>query len=269
MDEIKYRIGEVIKITGISRDTLHFYRKIGLLIPEYTDPDNHYYYYSRWNLWQLDVITMCRKLDVPLEKIKKIFELQDNRLITELLMEYRQEAIRRSLYYKRVADDILWYQKENESISQINSNHDVLLEFMEEQTVIAGSLKEDSRSYHAYLQEASHRELKEYESICRRYGYVLDIAGLKENAFIKTREYLKLLYSDFQYVNPENLWKIPEGNYAVCTVRVHNSSTDFSPLLQWLKKHDFTPDLVVAEERGLQMNNYLSDYFCTIKVHLS
>ena len=45
-----YLIGEVSKITGISKDTLHFYNKIGLLTPDYTDKKNQYRYYYRWNL---------------------------------------------------------------------------------------------------------------------------------------------------------------------------------------------------------------------------
>lgn len=32
-----YSIGEVSKITGISKDTLHFYNKIGLLVPNHID----------------------------------------------------------------------------------------------------------------------------------------------------------------------------------------------------------------------------------------
>ena len=47
-----YQIGEVSKITGISKDTLHFYTKTGLLIPDYIDSENQYRYYSLWNLWQ-------------------------------------------------------------------------------------------------------------------------------------------------------------------------------------------------------------------------
>ena len=63
-----YQIGEVSKITGISKDTLHFYTKTGLLIPDYIDSENQYRYYSLWNLWQLDIITTCRKLSIPLER---------------------------------------------------------------------------------------------------------------------------------------------------------------------------------------------------------
>ena len=62
MEHTYYRIGEVSRVTGISKDTLHFYNKIGLLAPDHIDPDNQYRYYSLRNLWQLDIITTCRKL---------------------------------------------------------------------------------------------------------------------------------------------------------------------------------------------------------------
>lgn len=46
MEHTYYRIGEVSRVTGISKDTLHFYNKIGLLVPDHIDPDNQYRYYS-------------------------------------------------------------------------------------------------------------------------------------------------------------------------------------------------------------------------------
>ena len=58
MEHTYYRIGEVSRATGISKDTLHFYDRIGLLVPDHVDPDNQYRYYSLRNLWQLDIITL-------------------------------------------------------------------------------------------------------------------------------------------------------------------------------------------------------------------
>lgn len=106
MNQGRYLIGEVSKITGISKDTLHFYSKTGLLVPDYTDESNQYRYYSRFNLWQLDIITTCRKLNIPLKRIRQILGSHDNKKVTELLMEYRSEALRLSDFYRQVADDI-------------------------------------------------------------------------------------------------------------------------------------------------------------------
>ena len=46
MEHTYYRIGQVSQVTGISKDTLHFFNKIGLLVPDHIDPNNQYRYYS-------------------------------------------------------------------------------------------------------------------------------------------------------------------------------------------------------------------------------
>lgn len=46
MEHTYYRIGEVSQVSGVSKDTLHFYSKIGLLVPDYIDANNQYRYYS-------------------------------------------------------------------------------------------------------------------------------------------------------------------------------------------------------------------------------
>ena len=58
MKEEYYQIGEVSRITGISKDTLHFYTKIGLVTPDYINPENHYHYErAEW----VDLAGFCDK----------------------------------------------------------------------------------------------------------------------------------------------------------------------------------------------------------------
>ena len=175
MKEGYYLIGEVSKITGISKDTLHFYNKIGLLVPDYIDEKNQYRYYSRWNLWQLDIITTCRKLSVPLDKVKQILDFHDNGRITQLLLDYRNEALRLSRYYQQVAEDILWYDEENKRVSAAIHSDKVQKKWLKGETVIAGTMTRDGTSYHANLQAAARDELRYADTIQRKYGYILDI----------------------------------------------------------------------------------------------
>ena len=86
-----YQIGEASKITGISKDTLHFYIKSGLITPDYIDPQNHYSYFSRWNMYQLDIIMTCRRLGIPLEKVKQILSFRDNDKVVALLMSINRK----------------------------------------------------------------------------------------------------------------------------------------------------------------------------------
>lgn len=267
-NEEYYQIGEASKITGISKDTLHFYTKAGLVTPDYIDPDNHYHYYSRWNMYQLDIITTCKKLGIPLEKVRQIVSSKDNEKVVSLLMEYRQEALRLSQYYQHVADDILWYHEENEQIKIQDPDLPICRKYFESETVLTGGLTGKNTSYHANLQDAIRQELSHSDSIRRKYGYVLDTKQLLQNKLLKCREYVKLPNTDYASISSEHLMTLPSGDYAIFTLQIQDEQADFSSLLKWLEEHHFTTDMVFAEECGLQLFKYIHNYYCTVKAHL-
>jgi DNA-binding transcriptional MerR regulator len=268
LKEEYYQIGEVSKITGISKDTLHFYTKAGLVTPDYINPDNHYHYYSRWNMYQLDIITTCRNLGIPLDKVRQIISSKDNDKVVHLLMEYRKEALRLSEYYAQVADDILWYDSENEHIKAQTPSHKIQVRYLEQETVIAGSLTREDSSYHANLQEVLKQEFQQTHFVRRKYGYFLDPDHLLQNDLLKCREYMKLPNGDYSSINPEHLYTLPAGDYAVFTVQIQDETADFSPLLDFLSSEGFTTDIVFAEEIGFQLFKYIHNYYCEIKAHL-
>ena len=268
MKEEYYQIGEVSKITGISKDTLHFYTKIGLVTPDYIEPKNHYHYYSRWNMYQLDIVTTCRNLKIPLEKVKEIISSKDNEKVVKLLMEYRHEALRLSQYYKQVADDITWYYNENEHIKSQLPDLEVHIQNLQPETVIIGNQKRNDSSYHANLQDVLQQEFQKTNFVRRKYGYFLQTEDFLNNKLKKYREYIKLPDSDYTSVDSKNLYTLPGGKYAICTIPIKNEEADFSILLNWLEKNHYTTDMIFAEEIGFQLFKYIYHYYCEIKVHL-
>lgn len=263
-----YQIGEASKITGISKDTLHFYIKSGLITPDYIDPQNHYSYFSRWNMYQLDIIMTCRRLGIPLEKVKQILSFRDNDKVVALLMEYQQEALRLSQYYQQVAEDIDWYGRENEYIKRRSSDNSIRLEQREAEIVIIGSQTREDASYHANLQEVLKEEMQDKHFIRRTYGYFLDVDYIARNKLLKWREYVKLPNQDYSEIQARHLYRIPDGDYAVFTACIRDEETDFSPLLDWMKKNGFKTDFVIAEELGFQLFKYIHQYYCEIRAHL-
>ncbi|MDO4920674.1 MAG: MerR family transcriptional regulator [Phascolarctobacterium sp.] len=263
-----YQIGEVSKITGISKDTLHFYIKSGLITPDYIDPQNHYSYFSRWNMYQLDIITTCRRLDISLEKIKQILSFRDNDKVVALLMEYQQEALRLSRYYQKVAEDIDWYERENEYIKLKSQDSSVRLEHREAEIVIVGSHTREDASYHANLQEVLKEEMRNKHFIRRTYGYFLDVERAIQNKLLKRREYVKLPDANYSGIQSKHLYRLPSGDYAVLTACIRDEETDLSPLLSWLKANGLTTDFIVAEELGFQLFKYIHQYYCEIRAHL-
>ena len=90
-----FRIGEVSKLFHVSISILLHYDKIGLLKPEYTDPDTGYRYYSTRQFECLNTIRYLRALDMPLEKISGFLQNRNIDSIHSLLIEQQREVKRR------------------------------------------------------------------------------------------------------------------------------------------------------------------------------
>lgn len=258
-------IGEVSRITGVSKDTLHFYERCGLLRPD-TIGENGYRYYSRRNLWQLDVIRLCRSLDVPMGKIREILASDDNARVTELLMQYREEAMRRAEYYSRAAGDILWYGEQAEQLKNRDFPSGVELCTLAAEPVLAGEAAEDD-SYHAALQESISAERPYTDTIRRSYGYVLDIESFASGEMRKQREYLRLDANAQAHISGERRFTLLAGEYAVFYAHVVNERFDPAPVLRWLAENGYTYDACYADEVGLQLFVY-TDYWCKMRLRL-
>lgn len=90
-----FQIGEVSRLFHISVGILRHYDKIGLVQPEYTDPDTGYRYYSARQFECLNTIRYLRALDMPLEDIGTFLKNRDVDKIYGLLQKQKQEAARR------------------------------------------------------------------------------------------------------------------------------------------------------------------------------
>jgi len=77
----KLTVGEMAKLNNISKQTLRYYDKIGLVSPEKVDDKTGYRYYNINQSAKLDLINQMKYLGMPLEKIKILFEKNDIKLI--------------------------------------------------------------------------------------------------------------------------------------------------------------------------------------------
>lgn len=269
MAEKRYLIGEVSRITGISKDTLRFYDKIGLLKPRYTDPHNNYRYYTYDQFWSLDIISCCRSLNISIEKIRSILKSNNNDKVLELLQEQYIEAKRLSEYYNKVTEDIEWYNRQTQKLKETQYSSEVRLRHQKKRAVLYGRNTEDTHAYHLKLQEICRQALGHQTSIRRNYGFVLDGTGMGQNRFVKKGEYLRFDEATLEKAGEQYITYIPEGTYACSIVRVNNDQADFSELLSWLNGKHISPDYVVADELGLQLFEYLDHgYLCEVKVLL-
>ncbi|MDO4381099.1 MAG: MerR family transcriptional regulator [Clostridia bacterium] len=88
-----FQIGDVAKLFNISVSSLRHYERIGLLVPEYIDPESGYRYYSTRQFEPLNTIRYLRALDMPLSEIADFLQNRDIDLIEEKLRKQKEEVI--------------------------------------------------------------------------------------------------------------------------------------------------------------------------------
>jgi DNA-binding transcriptional MerR regulator len=67
-----FRIGEFSRIAQVSGRLLRYYDEIGLLSPEFTDPQTGYRYYSAHQLFRLNRILVLKELGLSLEQVARL-----------------------------------------------------------------------------------------------------------------------------------------------------------------------------------------------------
>ncbi len=67
--DIYFKIGEFAKICGVKKATLIHYAKVGLLCPHHMG-DNGYFYYHPSQIFNFEVISILRGMNIPLEEIR-------------------------------------------------------------------------------------------------------------------------------------------------------------------------------------------------------
>lgn len=65
----QYKIGEFSKRSSVSIDTLRFYEKMHLLHPRH-QPDNHYRWYSDYDLLDLMQVRLMRSMEIPIAALQ-------------------------------------------------------------------------------------------------------------------------------------------------------------------------------------------------------
>lgn len=257
MSEKGYLIGEVSEITGITRETLRHYDRLGIISPAYVDPANGYRYYSYAQFWCFDIITVCRNLGVPLAKIRSILNSHNNEKVIELLSEERMKAEALSQMYAKISADISWYTDQQKLVDNTSLTESVTVRHLPERKVLMGADREERREHHLDLQKLCMQAGQPLNSLRRRYGFVLDAAGIERDEFIKIREFIQFEEGDISKVPDEYITVIPEGDYACIVHDTVGVTADFSVLRNWMEETGRTGSYLISDEIGLQLFQYM------------
>ena len=122
------KINEVERLVGITKRNIRFYEKEGLLAPD-RNSENGYREYSEEDVECLKQIKLFRKLDLPLEEIRRI--QQGVLTVSDAMGRHVIQLERQRANLESMAE--LCRQMENDRISLPSLDTDHYLHFMEEQ----------------------------------------------------------------------------------------------------------------------------------------
>lgn len=88
-----FPIGDIAKLFNLSAGTLRHYETLGLITPEYTDPDTGYRYYSVRQFEPLNTVRYLRMLNMPLGSIGDFLQNRDVDVIEQKLRRQKEEIL--------------------------------------------------------------------------------------------------------------------------------------------------------------------------------
>lgn len=91
MAQKTYRIGDVANLMGLSRDTLRYYEKRGILSSK--KEKNGYRYYTEEDIYRLFSILYQRKMDIGLDDLEQIWS--QDLSVSSLSQDYEKQNGRR------------------------------------------------------------------------------------------------------------------------------------------------------------------------------
>lgn len=240
MDKQKlFSIGDVAKLFHLSVSSLRHYENMGLLTPEYINPDNGYRYYSAKQFEVLNTIRYLRALDMPLTEIADFLDNRDVELMEEKLLIQKQSVINKQkelqLIERKIDNRLKMIEDAKNSVFDI-----VQLTHKNKCRMV---LIQDSLKIHDFLDmEAPIRRLDQEQAEAVVFLGKVGVGISKENlekGYLDSYDGIFLILDKEDYFEGETT----EVAETLCvTIRFHGShceaNSQYLKLLDYISKHN-------------------------------
>ena len=213
-----YTIGELSKLYHLPISTLRYYHRCGLFEPEYCDPANGYRYYSRDQLYRLDVLGLLRVLEIPVADISELSTQPDFDNAILGYLDGHKSALQAQMDALQAKIDIVnsILTETDRKINFREEDEEITLRHLPARTLLLSEVNRqisDERAFRTYMQEMFGTPLTEP-------NLPLLIRG---NGMTSSLEYLlrsgRVIY-DGAYMEPDSPYgsgnwtemRLPEGD---------------------------------------------------------
>jgi len=262
-----FPISEFAKFSRLSRDTLLHYDRIGLLSP-LSRGENHYRYYSGYQLAVVNVIRTLQQLGMTLEEIKELKDRRTPELAVEVLGRQIEKIDKKIEDWIRARKLLLTLQNTMQSVSNIDENM-INIQYLPAEAIVMGDLNDFSRERNFFdtLLSFYHAISKKYPDLDLNYP----VWGMFTEERIKRGDWVGA--DRYYYYNPEGYDRRPAALYAVGYDRNGYAQNDklYKRMIEYIDTNGFVICGNAYEEYPLnefcivEDDNYLMRILITVR----
>lgn len=244
-------IGEMSKRTGASIKSIRYYTSMGLLKPEYVDPDSNYRYYSYEQVRIVEIIQLFIALDVPLKEVKQRAVDENGRMNYKNLIAYGRNLgkerileIERNLRYL----DIMESEIRRTDSYKNNEEKEFL---MKEKYCYAVEYYENNigDQFYADINDIFHKLLNNKLEIGYEYGLIMK----RENTEIKKYVFIDLESGNRDMLKQKHILYLPARRYLCRKTNEFNLEQIREDFHADEKNRDYT--MIVCPEYSYDFSN--------------
>ena len=106
----QYSIGEVAALLNISPQTLRFYDKSGVVVPDFIDQKTGYRYYSYDQISYISRVRYLQQFGFSLEEIRNALASNDIRQFRSFLQRRREDLRAKAEHLTGLLEDLDWWK---------------------------------------------------------------------------------------------------------------------------------------------------------------
>jgi len=271
----KILIGTVAEIYGISKQTLIYYDKIGLLSPSDTE-DNNYRYYSYEQIDMLDVILSLKETGMHLKEIQSYLENRSLQQGLELLKKQTVTIEKQIEHLSNIQIKLNKRISRLEDFSELTTTNDVRKIHFSERTIIRIPVP-NGEGHNDSMQEAvkilnQHSKTNQNLTLYSHLPFCCTLS--KENLLSQNYHEIKSIFKEIEsFIDSPYLDLIPANTY-ICYYhygRYEDVGSTYKYLAQYLTTHDLTvigDGLEIPRVDAWSVTNE-SDYITEIQIPIA
>lgn len=249
-----YSIGKMSAIMGISTFVLRHYCDIGLITPEYIDPDTGYRYFSFSQFHSIDRTRYLLKCGFHLSEIKEILDKNDVDFLIRQLHNKQSEMEQAIEHANEILKTLKWYE-DYFIYGEHNSSVSCYLKEFDTRWLLGIDCGDGYRHKDFYPLFSEIRSQAELAAIPykRQFTSILDYHELLEGR--RKRYHVGMFTLEKPSVTSPHLIEIPAGTYWCFTAPI--LSDHWNPrILRMLVEEHGTPKLLLASEYENNLSSY-------------